>query len=106
VAIEIDRPRTKRDFDHIRWHLAHENVNIFIDHKNKWFVEFKTRCSFLTEENFCSVYSSRPKICRDHPGDEVQCEYFNNPYKQYFSSMSQFESYLNEKGVSWQYKRS
>jgi len=104
VAIEIGRPTSKSDYDHIRWYLAHESVNVFVDHENKWYVEFRTPCANLGEKQECLIYPSRPGICRDHPGLEWDCEYFDSPYRHYFSTMKQFEKFLSAKGVDWKYR--
>ena len=35
-------------------------------------------CIFLDKvKRSCTVYKHRPKICRDHPGDDVRCEWFD-----------------------------
>ena len=57
VAIEIDTPKTKTDFDNIRWYLVHENINVFIDHNKKWHVEFRTPCEKQLSDKKCGIYS-------------------------------------------------
>ena len=35
-------------------------------------------CVFLDKvKRRCTVYKHRPKICREHPGDDVRCEWFD-----------------------------
>ncbi len=104
VAIEIDKPTTKTDYDHIRWYLVHENVNVFVDHDNKWHIEFRTPCEFQDENNRCSIYSKRPKICREHCDEEGSCEFYDTPYSMYFSEAREFEKYLERKGKDWKFK--
>jgi len=29
------------------------------------------RCQYLTDDNLCSIYEQRPRICRDYKPDEV-----------------------------------
>ena len=36
-------------------------------------------CPFLTEENKCSIYESRPKICQDFP----EMKYSNNVFEEF-----------------------
>ncbi len=104
VAIEIDKPKAKKDYDIIRWYLAHDNVSVFIDHDKNWHVEFKTPCNFQSSDKQCLIYSSRPLICRDHGISEGDCEYYDSPYLQYFSSCDELEIYLEHKGVDWKVK--
>jgi hypothetical protein len=80
VAIEIDMPRSKDDFHHIIWYVLHENILVFKDHDNKWFIEFRTRCKALNKNGLCSAYDSRPKICRDY--SHTECEKYS-PGKYY-----------------------
>ena len=105
VAIEIDKPTTKQNCDHIRWYLLHKDVNVFIDHDKNWFVEFRTPCEKQNPSDYkCTIYSKRPKICRDHGNDDESCEYYDSPYFKYFSNAPQFEKYLNSRGIDWRYK--
>src|SRR5262245_15861309 len=79
-ALEIDRPATPRDHDHIRWYLLHEHVAVWVQ-DGAWFLEIRTPCRHLLPDNRCGIYESRPQICRDHgwpeKDDEHPCEYFD-----------------------------
>ena len=105
VAVEINRPRSKRDYDNIRWYLLHHNVYVFIDHDNEWHIEFKTKCRSLADDHRCVEYETRPQVCRDHGWPIGSCEFFDNPYKILFTSLEQFERYLDKQGIDWRYKR-
>lgn len=72
VAIEIDTPETRKDFDHIRWYLYHPGIEIYIDHDDKWNVLFHSRCEQLEPDGKCAVYEHRPIICREY--SERTCE--------------------------------
>lgn len=104
VAVEVDRPSTKKDFDNIRWWLLHENVNVFVDHDKKWYIEFRTPCEIQTADKKCHLYHDRPQICRGHGNEEEECEYFDSPYLTYFSTVKEFEKYLDKKGKDWRFK--
>ncbi len=105
IAIEIDRPITKIACDHIMWYLHHENVNIFVDHDKKWHVEFRTPCERQGKNNECSIYETRPKLCEEHGTEEADCEYFDAPYTEYFSSVSELEEFLDAKKMDWRFRR-
>ncbi|MBN2160083.1 MAG: YkgJ family cysteine cluster protein [Spirochaetes bacterium] len=105
VAIEIDRPTTKTDYDNIRWYLAHNNVHVFVDHDRKWHVEFRSACESLTADNRCHIYSERPMICRSHGCGDEECEYFDSPYFLYFTTRKEFEEYIQKKGIDWRFKK-
>jgi len=105
VAMEIDKPTCKRDYDYIRWYLLHEGVHVFVDHEDCWFVEFKTPCARLGVDGRCTDYEDRPKICREHGQDGQPCEYFESPHKIDFGSAREFEAFLNSRGVDWRWRR-
>lgn len=104
VAIGMDRPRTKTDYDHIRWYLSHENVNVFIDHDRGWYVEFRSPCENLMDDGRCAIYEIRPAICRSHGNLEEECEFFDSPYREYFRTRLEFEKYLKKRGIDWRFK--
>ena len=107
VATEIGKPTCKRDYDHIRWYLLHKNVNVFVDHDGDWCIEFETDCGNLTKGNCCAGYSDRPHVCRHHGEDGDHCEFHGSeaPYSLHFSTASQFEDYLEKRGIKWRYKQ-
>ncbi|MGH7681896.1 MAG: YkgJ family cysteine cluster protein [Steroidobacteraceae bacterium] len=77
VALEIDTPRTKLDFDNIRWYLLHKNISIMLDWDGSWMIQFDTACNWLVDGQ-CSHYALRPDICREY--DPADCERYNpNP---------------------------
>jgi Fe-S-cluster containining protein len=72
VAIEIDTPEDRQDFDNIRWYLYHPGIEVYIDHEDTWNVLFHSRCENLLPDGKCAVYETRPTICREF--DEEGCE--------------------------------
>jgi len=105
IAVEIDRPTTKKEFDNIRWYLVHKKVTVFIDHKSKWFLKFETPCENLVQ-NMCGIYETRPKICRDYPEEEFECEKAGEGdyYKYLFEDEESFCEYLDSKKREWRFK--
>ncbi|HJQ97589.1 MAG TPA: YkgJ family cysteine cluster protein [Candidatus Polarisedimenticolaceae bacterium] len=98
-ALEIDRPITPREHDHIRWYLLHEHVAVWVQDK-AWFLEIRTRCKHLQPDNQCGIYETRPQICRDHGWPEADdmhpCEYFNEDktgYDLHFENAEEFDAW-------------
>lgn len=91
-ALQIDTPRTKEDFEEIRWYLAHKRVTVFVE-KRKWFLQVFNECGFLTENHGCAIYEERPLICREHPADD--CEYISEEFGHdfVFKSMRELDEY-------------
>ena len=105
MAVEIDRPACKQEYDHIRWHLLHKGVNVFVDNDNDWCLEFETTCLELGDDQRCGNYDNRPMICREHGDDESDksCEFVGgeSPHKLHFSTAKEFEDFLDSRGIEW-----
>ena len=95
VALEIDKPETKRDFDDIRWYLAHRGVSVFVE-EGRWYINFRTRCKYLTKDFRCAIYERRPRICREHKTSE--CEFGSDSYdfEYEFKTVEDIERYYEE----------
>lgn len=105
IAVEIDRPTSKADYQNIIWFLLHQNVKIYIDWDNDWFLEFITPCRKLDKSGLCGDYKNRPRMCRDYHQDD--CTRYNGKpaEKIIFDSADKFKSYLRRKKIDWQYKK-
>lgn len=94
VALEMDRPETKRDFEDIRWYVAHRGVQVFVA-EGRWYIEFRTRCKYLTKDNRCAIYEKRPAICREH--DPNTCEFDGPPnYQVVLRTPDEVDEYYRE----------
>ena len=94
VALEIDKPETKKDFDDIRWYVAHRGVSVFVD-RGRWYIEFRSKCKYLTDDYKCAIYEKRPTICRRHSTEN--CEFGGGPdHDMLFKTPEQIEEYYEE----------
>jgi Fe-S-cluster containining protein len=98
IALEIDPPEAKADFDTIRWYLMHENVKVGMDHSGEWLLEIPLVCRHL-KKNSCAIYPTRPDLCRKYPGNDDFCEFEDktSPYKVLFTDERAFERYMRRK---------
>ncbi|MCH7527496.1 MAG: YkgJ family cysteine cluster protein [Planctomycetes bacterium] len=92
IALPIDKPTTKRDFDDIRWYLMHEGIIIFVE-DGDWYVQFRTRCKHLQADFRCGIYEKRPAICREYKADG--CDYVGGDYgyKHVFTESEQIVAF-------------
>jgi uncharacterized protein len=98
VAIEIDAPETKKDFEDLKWYVCHKNVQVYVEEDGTWNVEFLTDCEFLDKKNKCTVYEKRPEICREYGQDE--CPFHNEYVEQHtFKTLEELEKYIKDKFV-------
>ncbi|MBN1131032.1 MAG: YkgJ family cysteine cluster protein [Chitinispirillaceae bacterium] len=98
IALELDVPTRKADFDNIRWYLMHETVKVGIDHSGDWLIEIPLVCRHLRKKG-CAIYKKRPDICREYPGKNDFCEFEDktSPYKILFTDETSFERYVARK---------
>jgi hypothetical protein len=91
--LQIDTPRSRSDFEQLRWYIAHEKVSIFKE-KRKWFLEVGNGCRFLTGDHECSIYEKRPDVCREH--DTETCERDNDlfDHELFFDELEALDSYI------------
>jgi len=105
-ALEIDKPKSKSDFDQIRWYLMHENTHVFVD-EGAWYVQVWNRCQNLLPDHRCGIYETRPEICRGYGMDEeglVNCHAVaeeDEEYESVFKSPEQLEHFYQK----WYKKR-
>ena len=64
-ALPIETPTTWGDFDHMRWYVMHGRTAIFVD-GGTWYLLVFGDCQNLMEDNRCSIYNTRPQICRTY----------------------------------------
>ncbi len=106
TATQIDTPTSKREYDFIRWYLLHHDVSVFIDHGGGWYIEFASPCAMLATDNRCSIYDTRPQICRRHGVNDTDCEFHGatEPYKVRFSTAQAFERWLDQRRIDWRFQ--
>lgn len=91
VAVEIDGPSTLQDATNILWYLYHRDVSVYVD-DGEWMIQFETRCQNLEDDNRCSIYATRPPICRTF--DEQTCEVNADLIGLSLHSPAEFMAYL------------
>lgn len=97
IALPIDTPETRADFDDVRWYLTHENISVFVE-DGDWYISVKNKCKYLRETDYkCSIYEQRPKICRKY--DNKKCDFSEGEYQYelHFTDDIQMQEYMKIK---------
>lgn len=90
-AMQIDRPKTREQYDHLRWYLLHGPYSVFVDGES-WYLMVPGDCKHILPDYRCGIYETRPQICRTYTTDE--CEYDNDGvYDQLFETPEQLWEY-------------
>jgi Fe-S-cluster containining protein len=105
IALPLDTPKSKTDYDNLRWFLMHNRIVVGIDHEGGWMIEVPTLCRHLKANNRCAEYENRPKLCKTFPANEP-CEHEddNSPYKVLFKDEKDLERYLGKRNIVWRLK--
>lgn len=96
VCINIDKPTTMDAIDEIIWILLHENMEIYIDHDGDWFVQVDNKCKMLGPSGECTIYNTRPKVCREHTLDECEGVLSTDYFKHRFTSNKEFVNFIKK----------
>jgi len=93
VALPIEEPESREDFDDIRWYIMHEGVSVFVE-DGQWYIYFLADCRHLQPDYRCGIYQSRPRICRNYTTDN--CDYHSGEYgwEQHFTCPEHLDEYL------------
>lgn len=92
IALPIDTPETKSDFDDVRWYLLHDGVSAFIE-DGDWYLNIATSCRHLQPDFRCGIYETRPRICREYSTDN--CDYHSGDYgwEEHFTCPEHIDAY-------------
>ena len=96
VIVETEPPTIWKDWDDIKWQVAHKNVNVLLDNENSWCVEFLTDCTHLADNGRCMIYDTRPDVCRNYSPFTCVVNGEGEYYKIIFRSIKDVEKYLKE----------
>lgn len=91
LAIQIYRPRTHDEIEDLKWQLQFDRVQVFIRHK-RWYQLIESTCMYLSKDNQCTVYDTRPSRCRTYSRDN--CEHHGPFYEVLLFTPQALEAYL------------
>jgi len=93
IALPIETPRTRADFDDVRWYLLHEGISVFVE-EGDWYLCIATTCRHLEADQRCGIYPTRPRLCRQYSTSD--CDYHSGDYdwEQHFTGPEHLEAYV------------
>jgi Fe-S-cluster containining protein len=93
LALPIDEPEDRGDFDDIRWYLMHEGISVFVE-DGEWYLYIAADCRHLQPDFRCSAYRTRPRICREYTTEN--CDYHSGDYgwDQHFTCPEHLDEYV------------
>jgi len=94
-CFEIDKPRDYEAFENIRWFVLHQGVTVHID-EGRWYMAIDNPCKAVGPDNRCTMYESRPMICRTYETDGCDAAGGDYEYDQLFSTPEQIEEHARK----------
>lgn len=93
IALPIETPTERSDFDDIRWYLVHENISVFVE-DGDWYISMLTSCRHVDAAGRCTIYARRPRICRKYTTEN--CDYHSGDYgwEAHFTCPEHLDEYL------------
>jgi len=92
LVVEIEAPRTRDDFQDIKWYLYHPGISVYIDLDDAWNVQFDSQCKYLDENGKCLIYDKRPPVCRESAVED--CHKNKKEIKHFFGTVEEYEAWL------------
>jgi Fe-S-cluster containining protein len=95
LALPIDAPEDREEFDDIRWYLLHKGVSVFVE-DGEWYLYMAADCRHLQPDFRCGIYETRPRICREYSTEN--CDYHSGDYgwEQHFTCPEHLDEYAQE----------
>ncbi len=93
IEAPILRPRSRFDVDNLKWQVSFGNINVFIRNK-RWYTLTLGKCMYLDKNFRCSIYETRPSICRDH--NPPECEQYGEIYDVIFETPDELEKFYQK----------
>ena len=102
VSLEIDKPKTMKDFDQLLWKVSHPQVEIFKDEDGWFLMVMDVTCDHLQPSGACGIYDKRPMVCREYSND--YCEYdapAEEGFDLYFKDYESLDNYCRKRFKKW-----
>jgi Fe-S-cluster containining protein len=96
IAVEIPRPRTRKDYDDVRWYLYHEGMHVYIDRDGDWIAEMDLPCGQRDPgSGRCRIYARRPPVCRE--AQHAECERNAEDARVRFRTVEEYDRWLRSR---------
>ena len=94
LAVEIETPRRKGDFEDIKWYMYHPGTYVYIDVNGKWCLQWNIKCKHL-KNGRCMIYEKRPPVCRI--ANVKECEKNEKDVRVFFNNVEELEKWMKTK---------
>ena len=97
ITIEIDKPRTSREYDQWIWALHHRGISLYVERPEAWFIHVETACERLDAHDRCSIHGRHPVLCREYDPRGCERRLPLADIAAWFDTPEQFEAWIQTK---------
>ena len=97
VSIEIDAPRAPWEYDQWIWVLHHQNLELYLEKQERWYLHIEAPCAQLDARGRCKVYEERPVLCREYDPRNCERRAPLSDISVWFKTAADLERWLQEK---------
>ncbi len=97
ITVEVDSPRAAWEYDQWVWALHHEQINLYVEKPERWFLHFDTRCRQLQPDGRCAIYGRHPVLCREYDPRNCERRLPLADIAAWFHSPAEFEAWIRER---------
>ena len=94
ITVEVDCPRTPREYDQWLWAIMHRHVSLYVERPEKWFIAFETRCENLDANGRCGIHGRHPVLCREYDPRSCERRLPLADVRAWFDTADQFEDWI------------
>lgn len=94
LSIAIDAPRAAWEYDQWIWALHHEQVSIYVERPEAWFIHFETRCRKLDARGRCAIHGRHPVLCREYDPRDCERRHPLSDLRAWFHTGEELEAWL------------
>ena len=97
LSMMIGKPETPSEVEDLRWQLHFDTVKVYIRNR-RWYQLVEGNCSYLDDNNRCTIYADRPNKCRRY--NPPECELYGEFHDTMLSTPEDLDLYLKGKRVN------
>jgi Fe-S-cluster containining protein len=94
ITVEIDKPRTAREYDQWIWALHHKGISLFVEKPERWSLCVETVCEKLDTAGRCGIYGRHPVLCREYDPRSCERRLPLADIRAWFHTGEEFEAWL------------
>jgi Fe-S-cluster containining protein len=97
ITVEIDKPRTPREYDQWIWALHHRGISLYVERPEAWYVHVDTTCERLDAHGRCSIHGRHPVLCREYDARTCERRLPLSDIVAWFDTAAEFEAWIRHR---------